>query len=372
MQPRTEDVRKHFKLGECDGLVYDINSAYPYVMLKKRFPDPAKLRIINEDKADEMYFHILCFKENENYMYEGMITCDVCVDENEKLPVLPFRKDSRLIFPCGNFTGSWTFPEIRHALKHGTKITHIHEIVYAPGIESPFKPFVTHYYNERLKTNDLFLKYFFKLLLNNLFGKLLQKSKEEFYFCNNQKEAIAFMKEKKIKKGELLEVQGGFFFKYSNDRIFQHTIACWGSYVTAYVRVMLHESMIPDMKAGKLLYCDTDSKFTERKMKTSDTELGGWKKEKKIIKNVRALKDYVYVDEFGEEKQALKGVKKNAIQLDRYANVFKYNRMIKTRESFRRIDNLPPGTFIDQVKTLTGDYLKREVLKNGETKPFVL
>jgi hypothetical protein len=68
----------------------------------------------------------------------------------------------------------------------------------------------------------------------------------------------------------------------------------------------------------------------------------------------------------------LKGVKKDATQLDEEANVFKTKRMVKTRESFRRVDNLPPGTFIEQLKVLTGDYSKRHILKDGFTKPFKL
>jgi len=46
--------------------------------------------------------------------------------------------------------------------------------------------------------------------------------------------------------------------------------------------------------------------------------------------------------------------------------------MIRTRESFRRKDMLPPGTFVEQLKLLTGDYSKRQVFKDGTTKPFIL
>lgn len=352
-----------FKLGQCDAHVYDINSAYPYVMEKMSFVNPASLRVIHNP---DMYVVDECMEK-----FEGFINATVFVDPDEELPALPYRTDDKLIFPCGEFAGSWTFPEMRNALKHTrTKITKIHKIVYGTRIASPFKTFVRDLYKLRNNTTNEFERYYYKLYMNNLYGKMIQRAREEFRFCHNEKEAWQFMRERKLRKCELVTVNGGFFIRYDNDRIFSHTVAPWGAYITAYVRVMLHEMMRAHI--DKLIYCDTDSVFIERNLKIDSKELGGWKQEKKKIINVRTLKDYVYIDESGDEKQMLKGVKKDAIQLDSEANVFRYRRMIRTRESFRRNDNLPPGTFIEQLKLLTGDYSKRQILKNGKTKPFIL
>jgi len=352
-----------FKLGSCDANVYDINSAYPYVMKEKHFVDPGSLRTIhnpNEGTAQEIIKQC-----------EGFINATVYVDPEEKLPALPYRTDDRLIFPCGEFAGSWTFPEIRNALKNTkTKLIKIHKIVYGKRIESPFKQFVLDQYTKRNSTDDEFLRYYYKLLMNNLYGKLIQRAREEFRFCQTQRDAWQFMRERKLKKAEIIEVNGGYFLRYDTHRIFSHTIAAWGAYVTTYVRVMLHEMMKPNL--DKLVYCDTDSVFIEKNMRMDSKDLGGWKREEKKITNIRTLKDYVYIDEAGKEKQMLKGVKKDAIQLDPEANVFRYKRMIRTRESFRRKDMLPPGTFVEQLKLLTGDYSKRQVFKDGTTKPFIL
>jgi hypothetical protein len=361
-----------FKIGKVNAHVYDINSAYVSVMAKNKFPNPAKLKYITFNDHIE-YSELID-------THEGMVTANVYVDPSESLPVLPFRQDNRLIFPCGNFTGSWTFTEIRYALKNSkTKIKKIYEIIYAPAIESPFGEFAQDVWNKRQaaqKIGDKATDYREKLFGNNLWGKTAQQAKEEYRYCSDHKEAKEFMRRKHIRSAEIIPVHGGFFLRYENHKIFAHTIACWASYITAYVRIMLHKDMRKD--GNKLVYCDTDSRFVEKVYKyTSGKLLGGWKKEEKKVVKIRALKDYVYTyydekEEKIKKAQMLKGVKKDSEQLDPEANAFLVNRMIRTRESMRRVDGLPPGTFIKQLKTLTGDYKKRTILKDGNTKPFVL
>ncbi len=363
-----------FKIGKVNANVYDINSAYVSVMAKNKFPNPAKLKVITKPNLDKLS-EIL-----SNDDLEGMATCDVAVSPNEKLPVLPYRLDNRLIFPCGSFSGSWTFSELRYANKNShTAIIDVHEIIYAPAIDSPFEQFANDVWSNRQaaqKIGDKATDYREKLFGNNLWGKLAQQAKEEFRYCYDNKEAKEFMKRKKIRSAEIIPVRGGFFLRYENFKIFSHTIACWAAYITAYVRIMLHKEMIKD--GNKLIYCDTDSRFVEKEYKyTTENLLGGWKKEDKKVTKIRALKDYVYTYFDEKEKktkvaQMLKGIKKDAEQLDAEANAFLINRMIRTRESLRRTDGLPPGTFIKQLKTLSGDYKKREILPNGETKPFML
>lgn len=351
-----------FKMGECNAYVYDINSAYPYVMAHRSYVNPASLKVIqnvSEETLHELF-----------ETYEGMINATVYVDPNEEIPALPFRTKDKLIFPCGEFAGTWTFPEMINALNHSrTKITKVHRIVYGNRIESPFREFVYDLYTKRNNTDDEFERYYYKLFMNNLYGKLIQRAREEYRFCHDEKSAWQFMKERKIKRAELVSVIGGYFLQYDNERIFAHTVAPWGAYITSYVRIMLHEMM--RAHKSKLVYCDTDSVFLEKYLDIDSKDLGGWKREDKKVINVRTLKDYVYIDESGAEKHMLKGVKKGAIQLEPDANVFRYKRMIRTRESFRRKDLLPAGTFIEQMKFLTGDYSKRQILKDGKTKPFI-
>jgi hypothetical protein len=360
-----------FKIGTVDANVYDINSAYPYAMRELRFPDPSRVRFA-KTKDWQMY---LRERERSYYKYEGMISATVTISDKINIPMLPFRGEDKLLFPVGTFRGSWTLNEFRYAyLNFDVSVNKVHELIISESIESPFIEFIDHYYELRNNTKNEFERYRYKLFMNNLYGKLIQRARDEYRYCETIQDAKDFMKTRKIKRVELIDnVDGSHFLRYDIDRIFSHTIAPWGAYITAFVRIMLHKQIMkhPD----EVVYCDTDSYMGEINLPMNDSHLGGWKKEKKKVIEVRTLKDYVYIEENPktkkmEKKQSLKGVKKDAIQMDEFANVFVMKRMIKTRESFRRVDNLPPGTFVTQMKVLTGDYSKRKIRRDGSTAPF--
>lgn len=350
-----------FKIGECDASVSDINSAYPWAM-KNKLPDPSRLRI--SENMNDVW----------NETLGGMITATVEIPDWEPLPVLPVKYEGKLLFPVGMITGTWTFPEFRYAMKATSmRIINVNKIIVSPLIDSPFNDFIDTLYAKRLATNDEFLKYRYKLEMNNVYGKLVQRLREEWKFFKKESEIFDFMRKTKLRRCEISKVVGGFFIKYDVDKIYSHTIPCWGAYITAYVRVKLHEFMYQNLDT--LLYCDTDSVFLSNELDINEKFLGGWKREKKKVINIRTLKDYVYIDynektEKWEEGRMLKGVKKNSTQLTKDADVYSFKRMVKTRESMRRKEYLPPGTFIDQIKFLTGDYTKRHVFPDGTTKPF--
>lgn len=350
-----------FYLGECNGKVYDINSAYPWAMANGSFINPSTIKSVSPTFLQ---------KYLADEKYNGMAS--VIVEVDDEYPVLPFRHDGKLIFPCGKFSGEYMLSELRYALKNSnTKIIECDSLLVSRVIQSPFTEFVSDIYTKRNASTNEFEKYYLKLFLNNLYGKLVQRSKEAYMYCANELDAMKHIRQKKIKHAELRKVHGGYFLVYEQNKFFDHVIPAWGAEITARVRIKLHEAIKNNSK--KILYCDTDSIFTNGKAKIKlSSDLGGWKLEGKRIKEIRALKDYVFYKEDGELAQKLKGVKKDAVPYDEYGNVFVYKRMIKTRESFARKDNLPPGTFIDQTKFISGDYKKRQILKGGKTKPFYL
>jgi len=356
-----------FKLGKTEAFVYDLNSAYPWALKNLKFPNPSRLRTAPNTKY-EQYLNDLNF--------EGMIEATVTIDESCNIPVLPWRTDNSLIFPVGTFRGSWTFNEFRYAREvTPLVINKVHKVIISEGIESPFVEYIDHFYLLRSQTTNKFKKYYYKLYMNNLYGKLIQRLLEKFRYCDKISTAKSFMKKNKIKHVNLIEVNKGYFLKYEVYEILSHTIACWGAYITAEVRKMLHKQIM--LHPDETVYCDTDSTFITKNLDLNSSELGGWKKEEKIVTEVRALKDYICVEYDKKEnkwnhKEYLKGIKKGSVPFDQLGNVFEIKRMIKTRESFRRVDNLPPGTFIKQIKVLTGDYTKRKKLPDGNTKPFKL
>jgi hypothetical protein len=95
--------------------------------------------------------------------------------------------------------------------------------------------------------------------------------------------------------------------------------------------------------------------------------LGKWKKEEKIVINIRGLKNYEYIEN-NELKRALKGVPKTAIEIK--PNVWQYSNLTKTKEALRR--NIESGILIKRTKVLSELYDKRLVNSDGTTKPIIL
>lgn len=355
-----------FYLGHTDANVFDINSAYPWAMRNASFPNPETLQKKSISKNDLNYYldH-----------YEGMVSCTIEYKKDMHIPVLPFRTPDKLLFPNGKFYGSWCFNEIRYALQYVNIVSDC-EIVYASRIESPFKEFIDYYYNLRDNTTDDFERYYYKLFMNNLYGKLVQRINEKYIFVTDQSRVKQLMNKHNSKWAELITVDGGYFLKMKLPESFtSHTIACWGAYITADVRILLHQTMQPIAKS--VLYCDTDSTITTKAIPQQfiGSKLGQWKQETYKVKKINSLKDYEIIEPDGSVKRKLKGVKKDSERLPdtpKGEEVYLVKKMIKTKESYKRLDKLPPGVFFTMKKIISGDYDKRIVLKNGTTKAIKL
>jgi len=152
---------------ECDGFAIDellniprektvayvdVNSLYPFAM-QKDFPGPMQ-------------------STGRNLLDYGIARATVKVPETA-LPVLPFRrKDGKILYPWGRFTGCWTIAELREAQRQGAKIERVIESVGTNEAMQPYKIFVDRLYQTRLDSKSDAEKLFFKLLMNNLFGRL--------------------------------------------------------------------------------------------------------------------------------------------------------------------------------------------------------
>src|SRR5690606_28180560 len=120
-----------FKIGPCNGRVFDINSAYPWAMRSGVFLNPATLRY-SRDVWRDMY-----------NAPNGMIHATVKVSSRELFPVLPVRHDGMLVFPSGTFTGHWMLSEFIYALaKNDIIVKDIHSLIIGEQIDSPFENFV--------------------------------------------------------------------------------------------------------------------------------------------------------------------------------------------------------------------------------------
>jgi hypothetical protein len=231
-----------FHKGECPpGPIFeaDINSEYPSVMTKE-FPDSDT--ILPMDTIDARF---------------GVARCTVQSPKNIYIPVLPYRMETKLIFPLGVFTGTWTFAELKAAKDRGYKILKIHESYGTDVGCYPFKKFVEENYAKRLATENEIWKIFLKLLLNNLYGKLVTH-KDRCIITHGEMSR----RDKERQEATLENVYGNIYvYKIPLNEPPPNTNYIWGAYVTSYGRLLLLENLekANGTEGTTLAYCDTDS-----------------------------------------------------------------------------------------------------------------
>lgn len=360
-----------FKIGKTHSHVIDVNSMYPDAMKNCVFPNPKFFKSIINPPVKHFLKRILPH-------YEGCIYCEVFHKET-KIGYLPIKKDGKLLFPVGTFTGCWNFNELEYAINSGVvTIKTISKVIYAERMESPFKSFVDKLYLEKVTSKiqgDYFTEDKVKRFMNSLYGKFAQRITEENLYIRDINKQWDLVQEHQ-RKGTFIKLQ--FFNKDRVDCFLvvkptknidkSFSIPSFASYITSYGRVKLLQQLIK-MENNSPVYCDTDSIFYEINDGSiiSSNELGAWKIEEKIVTEIRGLKNYKYIDN-GVEKHKLKGVPSKAIKIAE--NIYEYENLLKTKEALRR--NKDNGVLTKRVKQIKGKYNKRIVLADGETKPIKL
>ncbi len=219
----------------------DINSLYPAVM-RQPFPD------MLSDWEQELPPH-------------GIAQVTVNVPKQD-LVILPYRNEfGRIIFPYGTFTGTWTMPEIRAAQEQGTKIVKVHKAYGSETAGFPYTTFVERLYTARLASQSEAEKLFFKLLMNNLYGRLGTKGtigRTVFQTDENKNSGVPY--------GEKVLVE------YQMP-LSEETNWCHAAYTTAYGRLELFK-YLKEVGAKNLIYCDTDSVIFDCATKRIPFEIG--------------------------------------------------------------------------------------------------
>lgn len=204
----------------------DINSLYPSVM-RRKFPGPL------EDTGTDL----------KEY---GIADVTVSVKETD-LAVLPYRKeDGRILYPWGKFRGTWTVAELREAEKHGYKICKVHQAYTTDEYIIPYGTFVDRLYKTRLASESDAEKLFFKLLMNNLYGRLGASGcigRSVWQTEKNKYDGVPY--------GDKVLVE--YQMPLAEETNWSHA-----AYVTAYGRLELLK-YLRKIGTGKLIYCDTDS-----------------------------------------------------------------------------------------------------------------
>jgi hypothetical protein len=139
------------------GYYYDVNSLYPYAMLK---PLPvARLKTIT-CSTDEFLAKDLF----------GFVECYIYISDMEKQPQVPVRYQGSLIYPVGRIAGCYFSEEVKSFIKLGYKVEILSCHQYSKEYNL-FDDYVNHFYALKADPNiSPENRHVVKLMLNGLYG----------------------------------------------------------------------------------------------------------------------------------------------------------------------------------------------------------
>lgn len=235
---RTEVFESHGK-----NLYYrDRNSSYPAAMLEPMPVGKARWHTGAPPKA--------WFRERV-----GFIECDVFVPDSLDPPVLPTRKDGRLVFAVGRITGTFDSAELAYAISLGCEVKRWGKSCWfkARPILRDFVLGLQQYRDKSRVDWNAALDYVAKIFRNAFYGKFGQHPVRETIERDGRR------------------VQDTHDAAYIIPQIAAH--------VAALARIALHRyGMACKAKGGRLYMCDTDAWLTDVHMPEGDG-LGEWKAE---------------------------------------------------------------------------------------------
>ena len=335
-----------FRYGRYDGKVYeyDINSMYPYAMSYLTIP----------------YGNLNYGKRLDLVNREG-VAC-LRVESNLQIPLLPYRMDDGLAYPNGKFTGVWAFPEIRRFIELGGKVKKVYwTFSTRKKARKVFTRFVRRYYGLRKRETNEARKMFYKILLNSLYGKFGFKGEV-------QKLKRLFIGE--FTHSKLFFARDGEIYGYdTRDIKTPYQNACIAAYITSEARCNQHKFMM--LRPDDLLYTDTDSFMMKTRL--PDKYIGKNIGELKL-ENIHQGADFILpkVYRVGEKVRA-KGFKINGVpdfEKLRTTGSITIEKPRKVRQALRTGKKV--NYWYKEKKSINAVYMKRIVLKDGETKPLYL
>ncbi len=328
---------------------YDINSLYPYVMQKYKFP------IIQSNN----------FNFSNQLTSNGLYYCYITTPPKIHIPILSYKKDNKLIFPVGCFNGWFYGAELLKAKELGyiIKIQRGYEFKTA----YLFKDFVNHFYQIK-KSATGSKREIAKLYLNSLYGKFGQKHYQKSYqlLKNDDEKDIVLSKKYKLKSNPLI-----LQYPFIHSEI--------AGMITSYARLELY-LLIERAGPENVYYCDTDSIITSTKLKTGN-EIGEIKLEHKI-KNFIALspKFYSIKDENDQEFNFMKGFNnKMDFDFQDFENALTKKDLNKFKNNYEKICSIKENQkrhlqeFISKITISKNIHLlkdKRNINKDYSTTPI--
>jgi hypothetical protein len=336
-----------FNTGEATNIhEVDVNSMYPYVMMKHEYP--TKDNYPSVKPKEENYFTQVKLKIKRNILF----------------PIIPSRQE-KLLFPVGEFVTWATSAELKKAISEGQ----VEDVEYLQTFNFPemgfiFVNFVEYFYQKRKeykKSGNEFYSQFYKLILNSTYGRFGLKGDLHVLKYNPNATgdfAALFVEMEKC----------DFSLKGINYAI--------PALVTSYARIVLYDLIQKVHTAGRrVLYCDTDSVYFSGDMIESlpiNSELGGLSVNHYDRGYFYNAKEY-WCEKNGNKKLKCKGIP--AAKREEYfeTGTVTYKRPKRLRSALRASEDITPNSWLEFTITKSGIYDKR--LPNAgmiNTKPMNL
>lgn len=319
-----------FRHGFVNGPVYnyDINSSYPYAMKKAIFPNLKTVR----------YYNSLQALPKDLKSYVGVVSCSI-EHESTYLGFLPYRIEGKLTFPVGKFSSVWTLNELACAVDCGAvKIKKIYYGVIFEPVHNPFNSFVDYIYNRRIGTDDKYMKYLYKKILNCVYGKFAQRGKLQVW-------------------------RRGILKEYDRPPFWSNII--FSAVINSYARCELLAYLLQAEQS--LCYCDTDGFVITSQVAAECLGKGiGKLSLEGSHKNGRFILPKLYTFDSDKVIKA-KGIPQNLANAFVSKGRIVYEEPLSFKEAVR--SGAKPNVWVKKHKELKAVYEKRIVLSDGRTKP---
>lgn len=346
---------------------HDLNSLYPFCLRNHDFPNL------------ETFYRT----RRPDFTLEGCCEVSLTCPKSLHIPYLPVKFNKKLLFPTGEFTGIYTYFEIREAVKLGYEVQKTHQAIEFPSTYRPFRAFIEEIYTQRLQAREIgdsLLSDVFKAFGNHAYGKYAQK--------NETTEIVPIHTLKKIPNGTVLLGQD-LALIHRKIKYPKHANCIWASYTTAYARHRLYfHGLLKIKDPAVLIYCDTDSVIYESptQILEDSKDLGKFKMEhclncKKPFRyahfklpklyNLRCRCNHTTI-------YKAKGIPQAQAKNYLTKGKARFKKPNKLRETLRRnlspnkTHKLIPNFWETREKETIGKYSKRIVLPTGFTIPVDL
>ena len=332
-----------------------------------------------EIMKEDFFFNDIKIEKSDKISEGGFYKVDV-VSNDMDIPVLPFkeRKDGKLIFPNGEWTGTYWYEELELFQNEGGIIKRIHYKINLKNKEKIFESFVENY--NKLRNKSEIENVFWKLFINSIYGRLgMGPNFEETILIQDEEKYKKIRKEKEILKESIINKIKIITIEKEKKIDKVESNVSISAQITSKARIKLFKAFKEVIKNdGRILYTDTDSIFAAFKKNVLGEKHGEvyWDSNK----NDTVIDDAIFALPKGyallikkKEIVKIKGFRRNSISFSEFEKTFKNNDELTLKEvNFRKSNFLLKFEEIEK-KIQLNSYDKRVFDKSkNKTKALLI